>query len=149
MRSGLVKILPPRLDLAPGVVQRQEPVRVEAFIAQPAIEAFHLPPPGGTPSIITRVLLLSIPARLRDRNLVCQRILHPLTSGISLPLSSVGSAPRPHQTPGFCGSPAQTHAQEDRRAHGEWSLGPHRHSHQYLQPRECANYFSSCGYDLD
>ena len=41
MRSGLVEVRPPRLDLAPGVVQRQEPVRVQAFIAQPAIEAFH------------------------------------------------------------------------------------------------------------
>lgn len=37
---GLVEVRPPRLDLAPGVVQRQEPVRVQAFIAQPAIEAF-------------------------------------------------------------------------------------------------------------
>jgi len=40
VRSGLVEVRPPRLDLAPGVVQRQEPVRVQAFVAQPAIEAF-------------------------------------------------------------------------------------------------------------
>ena len=41
MRSDLVKVRPPRLDLAPGVVQRQEPVRVKAFVAQSAIEAFN------------------------------------------------------------------------------------------------------------
>ena len=41
VRSDLVKVRPPRLDLAPGVVQRQEPVRVKAFVAQSAIEAFN------------------------------------------------------------------------------------------------------------
>jgi len=30
VRSGLVEVRPPRLDLAPGVGQRQEPVRVQA-----------------------------------------------------------------------------------------------------------------------
>ena len=40
MRSDLVEVRPPRLDLAPGVVQRQEPVCVQAFITQTAVEAF-------------------------------------------------------------------------------------------------------------
>lgn len=40
MRSDLIEVRPPRLDLA-GVVQRQDPVHGEAFIAQPTVEAFH------------------------------------------------------------------------------------------------------------
>jgi len=41
VRSGLVEVSPPHLDLAPGVVQRQEPERVQAFVAKSAIEAFN------------------------------------------------------------------------------------------------------------
>lgn len=41
VRSGLVEVRSPRLDLAPGVAQRQEPVRVEAFIVQRTVEALR------------------------------------------------------------------------------------------------------------
>ena len=41
VRSGLVEVRPPSLDPAPRVVQRQEPVRIQTFIAQPTIEAFE------------------------------------------------------------------------------------------------------------
>ena len=41
MRTALVIVPSPRVDLAPGVGQRQEPMGVQAFIAEPAIERFH------------------------------------------------------------------------------------------------------------
>lgn len=41
MRTVLVIRPPPRFDLASGVGQRQEPMNVQAFIAQPPVEEFH------------------------------------------------------------------------------------------------------------
>lgn len=38
MRTALVVVPPPRLDLVPRVGQRQEPVRVQALVAQAAVE---------------------------------------------------------------------------------------------------------------
>lgn len=35
-------VLAPLVNLAPGVFQRQEPMRVETLLPQAAIEAFHL-----------------------------------------------------------------------------------------------------------
>jgi len=42
MRALLVVILSPLFDLSSGVVQTCEPIGVKAFIAQPAVEAFHV-----------------------------------------------------------------------------------------------------------
>jgi hypothetical protein len=41
VRAALVVVLPPGLDLGPGVCQGQEPVRVQALIAKPSIERLH------------------------------------------------------------------------------------------------------------
>ena len=41
VRTALVIVPPPGIDLGSGVFQRQEPVRVEAFVAQAAIKRFH------------------------------------------------------------------------------------------------------------
>ena len=38
VRTAFVVLPPPRLDLAPRVGQRQKPVRVQALVAQPAVE---------------------------------------------------------------------------------------------------------------
>ena len=40
MRSGLVKVPSPRLDLALGVGQIQKPMHVQTFIAEPTVERF-------------------------------------------------------------------------------------------------------------
>ena len=40
--TALVVVPPPRLDLAPRVGQRQEPVRVQALVAQAAVEALDV-----------------------------------------------------------------------------------------------------------
>jgi hypothetical protein len=41
VRTALIVMPPPRLDLALRVRQRQEPVRVEAFVAQTAVERLY------------------------------------------------------------------------------------------------------------
>ena len=41
VRTALIVMPPPRLDLALRVRQRQEPVCVEAFVAQSAVEGLH------------------------------------------------------------------------------------------------------------
>ena len=84
MRSGLVEVRPPRLDLAPGVVQRQGPVRVQAFIAQPAIEAFNKGVVGGLsrPAKVQRdaVDIGPVVERPRDK---FRAIVHPDLGGRS------------------------------------------------------------------
>ena len=42
MGTHLVVVLSPLVNLAPGVLQRQESVGIEALLPQSAIEAFHL-----------------------------------------------------------------------------------------------------------
>ena len=41
VRTALVIVPSPRVDLAPGIRQRQEPMEVQAFVAEPAIEGLH------------------------------------------------------------------------------------------------------------
>ena len=40
MRSHIVVVLAPKLDLCPGVVKVQEPMLVQAFKTNPSVEAF-------------------------------------------------------------------------------------------------------------
>ena len=41
MRLDLVKVPSPRVNLALGVSQIQEPIHVEALVTEPAVERFH------------------------------------------------------------------------------------------------------------
>ena len=41
MRTALIEFPSPRLDLAPSVVQRQEPMHVQIFVPEPAIEGLN------------------------------------------------------------------------------------------------------------
>ena len=47
MRSGLVIEPPPGLNFCPGVMQAHEPVFVQTFLTQPAVEAFDHGVVGG------------------------------------------------------------------------------------------------------
>jgi hypothetical protein len=38
VRTALVEVPSPRLDLGPGIVQRQELMRVQTFVPEPAID---------------------------------------------------------------------------------------------------------------
>lgn len=42
MGTGLVIVPPPSFNLALGVIQRQEPMRIQAFLTQPPIEGLDL-----------------------------------------------------------------------------------------------------------
>ena len=42
MGTHLIIVLPPLVNLVPGILQRQEPMGIEAFLPQAPIEAFHL-----------------------------------------------------------------------------------------------------------
>jgi hypothetical protein len=42
MRSLLVVILPPAFDFAPRITLTREPVRIQAFLSQPPIEALRI-----------------------------------------------------------------------------------------------------------
>src|SRR5208337_1444411 len=42
MRPLAVVLLPPACQGTPYIIQRAEPVRVEALVAQPSVEAFHM-----------------------------------------------------------------------------------------------------------
>lgn len=70
MRTALIIIPSPGLDLGPRVGQRQEPVRVQALVAQAAVERLHERVVGGLarPREIERGPVLIGPAvqRLRD-----------------------------------------------------------------------------------
>ncbi len=42
VRAALVVLAPPRFDFALRVFQTQEPVRIQAFLAQPPVERFRV-----------------------------------------------------------------------------------------------------------
>ena len=55
MRSHIVVVLAPKLDLCPGVVKVQEPMLVQAFKANASIEAFD------------EGIVVGLPGRLKSR----------------------------------------------------------------------------------
>jgi hypothetical protein len=62
VRSDLIEVPSPRLEFAPGVVQRQEPMRIQAFVAQPTIEGLASLAFG-----FTNALSVGFPGRLKSK----------------------------------------------------------------------------------
>lgn len=82
VRTALVVVSPLGLDLGSGVLQRQEPVRVQALVPQAAVERLHESVVGRLtrPAEVERDAVLIGPAveRLRDE---LRPIVHPDGSG--------------------------------------------------------------------